>query len=98
MPKRRRHRHVEQRLVQIAATRRKSLYSALAGPVAILNTCGDVHVEIGPDDGAKDQALPGSLLKTGFGLQYGGISFESRAEDLLQSDRAGGVREGRDQN
>ena len=41
--------------------------------MAILNTCGDVHVEIGPDDGAKDQALPGSLLQTGFGLEYGGI-------------------------
>jgi len=66
--------------------------------MAILNTCGDVHVEIGPDDGAKDQALAGSLLKTGFGLEYGGIVVESGAEDLLQSDRAGRVREGRDQN
>ena len=66
--------------------------------MAILNTCGDVHVEIGPDDGAKDQALPGSLLQTGFGLEYGGIFFERGAKDLLQSDRAGRVREGRDQN
>jgi hypothetical protein len=53
---------------------------------------------MGPDDRAKDQALPGSLLQTGFGLEYGGISFERGAEDLLQSDRAGRVREGRDQN
>ena len=66
--------------------------------MAILNTCGDEHVEIGPDDGAKDQALPGSLLQTGFGLEYGGIVVERGAEDLLQSDRAGRVREGRDQN
>ena len=66
--------------------------------MAILNTCGDEHVEIGPDDGAKDQALPGSLLETGFGLEYGGIVVERGAEDLLQSDRTGRVREGRDQN
>src|SRR5206468_8071344 len=93
-----RHSHVEQRLFQIAATHSKSFYSALAGPVTILNTCGDGHIEIGPDDGAKDQALPGSLLETGFGLEYGGISFERGAEDLLKSDRAGRVREGRNQN
>jgi hypothetical protein len=66
--------------------------------VAILNTCGDVHVEIGPDDGAKDQALPGSLLQTGFGLEYRGIVVERGAEDLLQSDPAGRRREGRYQN
>ena len=63
-----------------------------------MNTCGDEHVEIGPDDGAKDQALPGSLFQTGFGLEYSGIVVECGAEDLSQSDRAGRVREGRDQN
>ena len=63
-----------------------------------MNTCGDEHVEIGPDDGAKNQALPGSLLQTGFGLEYGGIVVERGAKDLSQSDRAGRVREGRDQN
>ena len=66
--------------------------------MAILNTCGHAHLEIGPDNGAKDKALPGSLLQTGFGLVYGGISVERGAEDLSQSDRAGRVREGRDQN
>ncbi|KAG0505653.1 MAG: hypothetical protein Udaeo_09890 [Candidatus Udaeobacter sp.] len=64
--------------------------------MAILNTCGDEHVEIGPDDGAKDQALPGSLLQTGSGLEDGGIVVERGAEDLSQSDRAGRVREGCD--
>jgi hypothetical protein len=93
-----RHSHVEQRLFQIAATHSKSFYSAFAGPVTILNTCGDAHVEIGPDDGPKDQALPGSLIETGFGFEYGRISFERDAEDLLQSDGAGRIREGRDQN
>src|SRR6476659_7390611 len=93
-----RHSHVEQRLFQIAATHSKSFYSALAGPVAILNTCGDVHLEIGPDDGAKDQALPGSLLQTGSGLEYGGIVVERGAENLSQSDRSVRVREGHDQN
>jgi hypothetical protein len=49
-----RHSHVEQRLFQIAATHSESFCSTLAGAVTILKTCGDVHVEIGPDDGAKD--------------------------------------------
>jgi len=66
--------------------------------VAILKTGGEAQVEIGPDDGAKDQALPGSLLETGFGLEYGGIVVECGAENLLQSDRAGRVHEGPDQN
>jgi hypothetical protein len=59
--------------------------------VTILKTCGDVHVEIGPDDGAKDQALPGSLLQTGFGLEYGGIPFERGLENVFQSDSVGGA-------
>ena len=66
--------------------------------MAVLNTCGDVHLEIGPDDGAKDQALAGGLLQTGFGFEYGGIVVEGVAKDLLQSDRASLVRAGRDQN
>jgi hypothetical protein len=64
--------------------------------VAILKTCGDAYLKIGPDDGAKDQALPGSLLETGLGLEYGGISFERSAVDLLQSDGGSRPREGCD--
>jgi hypothetical protein len=66
--------------------------------VAILNTCGDVHLEIGPDDGAKDQALPGSLLQTGSGLEYGGIFFERGLENVFQSDSVGWARETNHEN
>jgi hypothetical protein len=65
--------------------------------MAILKTCRNSDLETGPDDGAKDQALPGGLLETCFGLEYGGIVVQRRAKDLLQSDRAGRVSEGRDQ-
>jgi hypothetical protein len=60
--------------------------------VAILETSGDEHIEVGPGDGAKDQAFPGSLLETGFSLEYGGIVVERGAENLSQSDRLSGTQ------
>jgi hypothetical protein len=66
--------------------------------VAILKTGGEAQVEIGPDDGAKDQALPGSLLETGLGFEYRGIVVERGAKDLVQSDRASRVRERHEHN
>lgn len=87
-PQRRRHSHIKQRLFQIAATDRKPFYSILTSAVTVLHTSGHAHFEIGPDNRTKNQALPGSLLETGFSLKYLLISFERRAKDLLQSDRA----------
>jgi hypothetical protein len=69
-------------LFQVAATDAESFNSVLAGPMAILKTCGNVYFEVGPDNGAKDQALPSRSLKTCFGLEYGGILVQRSAEDL----------------
>jgi hypothetical protein len=77
-----RHSHIEQRLFQISATDGESFYSILAGAVTILNTCGDIDFQVGPNYGTKDQALAGGLLEAGFGFEYLGISFERGAEDL----------------
>jgi len=66
--------------------------------VAILNTGRHVHLKIWPNNGAKDQALPGSSLQTRFSLKNGWVFVDRRSEHLLQSNRAGRVREGRYQN
>jgi hypothetical protein len=81
-PKRMPHTHIEQRLFQVRAAYGKSFYSALAGTMAILNTCGDAYFEIRPRDRAKYQTLSRGLLQAGFRLEDFGISVERRTEDL----------------
>jgi hypothetical protein len=63
-PERRRQPGVEQGLRQVAAPQGKAFYSALAGPVAALNTGRDAHFGAGPGHGTKNKALPSRLLET----------------------------------
>jgi hypothetical protein len=94
-PKRRRYSHAKQYLIEGAANHAKSFDPILTGSVTILNSGWHACFEVGPDDGAKNQALPGSLLQTCPGLLDVRIFFQRRAQDLLQSDRADRGREKR---
>jgi hypothetical protein len=95
-PERRRHSHVEQSLCEPAAPDEKAFYSAFTGAVTGLNTGRRAEFGVRPDDGTKNQPLPGRLLKTRFRFLDRGIFFECGLENAFQGNGPSWLCEARD--
>src|SRR4029077_4855277 len=88
-PRDRRQTHVEKSLWDPAASEEKAFYSAFTSAGTRLNTGRCAQFGVGPDDGTKNQPLPGRLLQHRFRFLDGGIFFECGLENAVQRDCTG---------
>src|SRR6266853_5845186 len=92
-PERWRHSHVEQSLREPATPDGKAFYSAFTSPVTGLDAGRHAHLGARPDNGAKNQPLPGGLLQTSFGFLDSGIFFQRHLENTFQSEGASAMHD-----